>query len=97
LYYHPKKNNLQEQQSHAPQEQLLQQLQIQQRLQLQQQQQQLQQQQQQQEIINKKKLENYIQRPVNIYSPHYATYMGIKPKATTSAKLTMTGSFMRKR
>jgi hypothetical protein len=37
--------------------------------------------------------------PVNIYSPHYATYMGIKPKATTSAKLNMTSLMrsMRKR
>jgi len=32
---------------------------------------------------------NYIRPPINIYSPHYATYMGIKPKATTSAKLNM--------
>ena len=28
---------------------------------------------------------------INKYSPHYANYMGIKPKATTSAKLNMNG------
>jgi hypothetical protein len=34
-------------------------------------------------------LVNYINHPVNKYSPQYASYMGIKPKATTSAKLNM--------
>jgi hypothetical protein len=29
--------------------------------------------------------------PINKYSPYYANYMGIKSRATTSAKLTMTG------
>jgi len=44
-------------------------------------------------------LVNYINHPANKYSPHYATYMGIKPKATTSAKLNMTSLMrsMRKR
>lgn len=35
-------------------------------------------------------LVHYINHPVNKYSPQYASYMGIKPKATTSAKLSMT-------
>jgi hypothetical protein len=30
---------------------------------------------------------------MNKYSPYYANYMGIKPKATTSNKLNMTGLF----
>jgi len=35
-------------------------------------------------------LVNYINHPTNKYSPQYASYMGIKPKATTSTKLSMT-------
>ena len=33
---------------------------------------------------------HYTHPQINIYSPNYASYMGIKPKATTSAKLNMT-------
>jgi hypothetical protein len=39
---------------------------------------------------NVNQLVNYINQPINKYSPHYANYMGIKPKATTSTKLNMT-------
>ena len=44
-------------------------------------------------------LVHYINHPMNKYSPQYASYMGIKPKATTSAKLNMTSLMrsMRKR
>jgi len=60
---------------------------------------QLQQQQQQQQQYQQQQLQQlhqYQQKTIRVpvpqmnkYSPHYANYMGIKPKATTSNKLTM--------
>jgi hypothetical protein len=38
-----------------------------------------------------KQQSQFINKPTNIYSPYYASYMGIKPSATTSGKINFNG------
>ena len=89
--FYEKKNSLQHQQQIQQRVQRIQQR-VQQQHQHQQQHQQHQQQHQQHQQRQMRPPMNSSQ--INIYSPHYANYMGIKPPATTSANVKFNG-FMR--